>query len=118
MGENLTPITRSERGLIFTDPGASSVGRAEHGLVSSCVAQKTAFPNIFFLRTKEERQQLNNVFRCDVDGPFAVSFAVPVWVMVSGFIFGGADPLMKIGNCSVFLMAIHSGSINSSVFMH
>lgn len=76
--------------MIFTDTGVASVGRAEHSIVSSCVAQKTDFPKmllaIFSLYAREECYQSNNIGKCSLDASFLVSFAVPVWSMVSGFI--------------------------------
>lgn len=34
--------------MIFTDTSVANVGRAEHCVVSSCVAQKTDFPKMLF----------------------------------------------------------------------
>ena len=106
--------------MISADSSISSVGRAEHSIVSSCVAQKSAFPKVllfFFLSTKQRSQQPNNIVKCGVDGSFAISFAVPVWLMVSGFILREAGLFMKRRNCSFLLMPIHSGSINLPICM-
>lgn len=78
--------------MILKETGVASVGRAEHSIVSSCVAQQTGFPKIllaiFCLYARKECYQSNNIGKCGLDAFFVVSFAVPVWSMVSAFISG------------------------------
>lgn len=57
--------------MIFTDTGVASVGRLEHSIVSSCVAQKTAFPKMLFaffvLCAKKESCRSNDTGKCGLD---------------------------------------------------
>lgn len=60
--------------MIFTDTRSASVGRAEHSVVSSCVAQKTNFPKMLFaffsLYAKKESCQSNNIGKCGLGASF------------------------------------------------